>query len=424
MNRVILHSDMNSFYASVECLYHPEYAGKPVAVGGDVENRHGIILAKNQEAKKYDVKTAEALWEARAKCPDLIIVPPNFKLYQRFSKMARNIYYQYTDRVEPFGLDEAWLDVTSNVGDITSGYQIAQEIRQRIKSELGLTVSIGVSWNKIFAKFGSDYKKPDAVTLIGPKNYQGIVYGQDVGDLLYVGRATRKKLRGIGILTIGQLAMTPVDVLRERLGKMGEVLSIFARGLDASEVKVFDPEANDNDLVVKSIGNSMTTPRDLTTYDDVKLVTYLLSESVGMRLREAGYLSSVIGISVRDKELKSFTRQRKIKRPSDLTREIAEAALDVFRTNYNMDKDMAIRSMGVRAMSLVPTTTPIQVDLFTDENKRIKLRSLEKTLDTLKSRYGNNAVRRGLTIGDNLMSTMDIKKDNVIHPIGYFQESR
>lgn len=253
-SRVILHSDCNSFYASVEELHRPELAGLPIAVAGDPENRHGIILAKNQLAKQHKVKTAEAIWEAKQKCPDLVIVPPNYPLYSRFSRMAREIYYDYTDQIETFGLDEAWLCVTGSTHLFGSGEEIAKVISQRIKAELGITVSIGVSWNKIFAKFGSDYKKPDAITVIDKNNYKEIIWPQDVSELLYVGHATARKLKRRGIFTIGQLATTPVDILRSWLGKMGEVLWIFANGYDQSEVKLFDPNENDNDRVIKSIG--------------------------------------------------------------------------------------------------------------------------------------------------------------------------
>ncbi|WP_414732291.1 DNA polymerase IV [Acetobacterium carbinolicum] len=425
MDRIILHVDMNSFYASVECLFRPELKGKPVAVGGDVENRHGIILAKNEEAKNYGVKTAEAIWEAKQKCPDLIILPPNFKSYQYFSKKSREIYNSIDLRVEPFSIDESWIQVDGgNIRSLADGKKIAEDISRRIKNELGLTVSIGVSWNKIFAKFGSDYKKPDAITVIDRKNYKDILYPCDVGDLLYVGRATKKKLNRIGIYTIGHLANASVNELTYCLGKVGRILWVFANGLDMSEVKTFDEETNGNLLAIKSIGNSMTTPRDLTCTDDVKIVVYLLAESVGMRLREAGIFANVVSISVRNKMLQSFTRQIKLRKPTDITKEIAEAALALFQNNYDFADDMAIRSMGVRTMSLVPKTTPIQLDFYHDEAKRMKQKKLEETMDQLRGRYGNNAIRRGITLGDSLFTPMDVKNDNVIHPMGYFQEVR
>lgn len=417
--RVILHSDCNCFYASVEELHHPELHGQPIAVAGDPENRHGIILAKNQIAKKQGVKTAEAIWEAKQKSPDLVIIPPDYPLYQKFSKMARAIYYSYTDRVEPFGLDEAWMDVTGSVHLFGSGEEIAQEIRQRIKRELGITVSIGVSWNKIFAKFGSDYKKPDAVTVINRKNYKDIVWPQEVRELLYVGRSTERKLKRCGVYTIGSLAQTPVDDLRLWLGKMGEILWSFANGWDISEVKPFDPNRNDNDRIIESIGNSITTPRDLLNIDEVKLVLYMLTESVAMRTREAGFKCKTFAISVRDKNLLSFTRQQKLENPTNITTEMAEAAISLFRKNYNFNERSAIRSLGVRAMNLTPEKVPLQLSIFTDEEKRIKQENLDKTIDSLRHRFGNNSVRRAITLGDT-MSDLDPKKDNVIHPVGYF----
>lgn len=206
MERVILHSDMNSFYANVECLYNPKIRDKAVAVGGNPEKRHGIILAKNEKAKKAGVKTGEALWQAIGKCPDLVIVPPNYERYLRYSKLSRKIYNRYSDQVEAFGLDECWIDVTNSIKILGSGENIAQKISSEIQDELGVTVSIGISWNKIFAKFGSDYKKPNAITVINRDNYRKIVWEQEVGDLLYVGRSTKKKLLKYGIYTIGQLA--------------------------------------------------------------------------------------------------------------------------------------------------------------------------------------------------------------------------
>ena len=222
--RTILHSDCNGFYASVECLYHPDVRNKPVAVGGDADKRHGIILAKNEIAKKYKISTGEAIWQAREKCPELVVIKPHFERYMRFSKMCRRIYADYTDCIEPFGLDEAWLDVT---GNSMSGEAIAHEIRKRIKNELGITVSVGVSFNKIFAKLGSDYKKPDAVTVISRENFRDVVFPLDAGDLLYVGRSTKRRLRTLGVHTIGELAAFPLPLLRANFGKWGDILYHF-----------------------------------------------------------------------------------------------------------------------------------------------------------------------------------------------------
>ncbi|WP_414150296.1 DNA polymerase IV [Acetobacterium carbinolicum] len=417
MDRVILHSDMNSFYASVECLYNPEIRDKPVAVGGNPEKRHGIILAKNEKAKKAGVKTGETLGQALGKCPNLVIVRPNYERYLRYSKLSRGIYNRYSDQVEPFGLDESWIDVTNSIKLHGSGEKIANKISSEIKDELGVTVSIGISWNKIFAKYGSDYKKPDAITIITRDNYKQIVWEQDVGDLLYVGRSTKNKLRKYGIYTIGQLASTSVDFLVTVFGKMGVVLWRFANGLDDSPVKPFDEHYNGNERLIKSIGNSITTPRDLKNLRDVKIIIYMLTESVAMRLRETGCYCQTVAIHVRNKELYSFTRQIKLQKPSDLTNEIARAAIDLFVRNYDFSSD--IRSMGVRVTDLVPDSTPIQLDLFGNEELRVRQARLDDTIDGLRKRFGNLAIRRALTIDDQ-MGNLDAKKDHVIYPIGYF----
>lgn len=279
MERVILHSDCNSFYASVECLHRPEIRDKPVAVGGEPEHRHGMILTKNLIAKKYGVKTGEPLWKAKQKCPELIIINPDYKLYMRFSEMARKIYLDYTDRVEPFGIDECWLDVTGSTGLFGNGEKIAQEIRGRIKYELGITVSVGVSFNKVFAKLGSDYKKPDAVTVIAKENYKNIVWPLPVEDLLYVGPATKRKLNSYGINTIGKLANMPQNYLHSYFGKWGDMLHDFSNGIDYSPVAEYNHIRE-----VKSIGNSTTTIRDLVNNEDVKMVLFVLAGSVGRRM--------------------------------------------------------------------------------------------------------------------------------------------
>lgn len=412
MERVILHSDCNSFYASVECLHHPEIRNKPVAVGGDVEQRHGIILAKNQLAKKYNVKTGEALWEAKRKCPDLVIVPPHYHLYERFSRMARKIYLDYTDQVEPFGLDECWLDVTGSAikGD---GVSIANEISSRIKYELGITVSIGVSWNKVFAKLGSDYKKPDAITEIRKDNYREIVCPLPASDLLYVGRATARKLNSYAIHTIGDLAALPEDMIRSWFGKWGEVLHAFSNGLDASPVAAFD-----NSPAVKSIGNSTTAPRDLKTDEDVKIILYVLADSVARRLREQGFKGRVVSISVRDNELSSFTRQHALGKYTNITSEIAQESMRLFATNYRWQRP--IRSIGISISDLVGDTTPTQTDLFFDEHSRERKEHLDAATDWLKDRFGCYSVQPAVLLTDTQLSGFDPKKDHTIHPVGYF----
>ncbi|WKY46904.1 DNA polymerase IV [Eubacteriaceae bacterium ES3] len=417
MERVILHCDMNSFYASVEALYHPELEGKPLAVGGNPEKRHGIILAKNQLAKKAGVKTGETLAQAIAKCPGLVVVRPEYTRYLRFSRLARKIYNRYSDQVESFGLDEAWIDVTNSDKQFGSGFEIAKAISQAVYQELGVTLSIGVSWNKIFAKFGSDYKKPNAITEINKENYREIIWRQEAGDLLYVGRSTQKKLNRHGIFTIGQLAQSNRDFLKFTLGKMGLILWDFANGLDQSPVKFFDETCNGNERAIKSIGNSVTTARDLVNRHDVNLVVCLLAESVAMRLRETGCFCQTVAIHVRNCDLESFTRQKKLVKPTDLTREIYQAAMAIFDDHYVFGP--TIRSIGVRVERLMPNSVPIQLDLFGCEEDRVRQEKLDQAVDRLRRRFGNHSVRRAITVGDKL-GDLDAKKDHVIHPVGYF----
>lgn len=298
MNRTILHSDCNCFYVSVELLHHPELRGKPVAVGGDPEARHGIVLTADYTDKRYGVKTGMALWQAKQVCPDITFLPPRMDLYLRFSRMAQEIYADYTDKREPYGIDESWLDVTDSATLKGDGFHIAQEISSRMKKELGITVSVGVSFNKIFAKLGSDYKKPDAITTMYEDEFQRKAWCLPVSDLLYVGNATNKKLYSMGIRTIGDLAKSDETLLVRKLGKMGSILWAFANGYDESPVKLENTSAP-----VKSVGNSTTTPRDMETDEDVKIVLYILAESVAARLRENGFRCRTVEISVRDKEL-------------------------------------------------------------------------------------------------------------------------
>lgn len=412
MERVILHSDCNSFYASVECLHHPEIRDKPVAVGGDAEERHGIILAKNQIAKGFHIQTGEVLWEAKRKCPDLVIVHPNYHLYERFSRMARNIYLDYTDQVEPFGLDECWLDVTGSAVK-GNGLTIAKEISERIKYELGITVSIGVSWNKVFAKLGSDYKKPDAVTPISKDNFKKIVWPLPAADLLYVGRATERKLTSHGIHTIGDLAAAQEQYLQSWFGKWGEVLHSFSNGYDLSPVATFD-----NSPTVKSIGNSTTAPRDLVNNEDVKIILFVLADSVARRLREQGFKGRIVSISVRDNELSSFTRQHALGKYTNITSEIAEEGIRLFAANYRWLRP--IRSIGISISDLVSDAIPTQTDLFLDERSRQRKEHLDTATDWLKRRFGTMAVQPAVLLTDTRLSGFDPKRDHTIHPVGYF----
>lgn len=414
MERVILHSDMNNCYASIELLYRPELRGKPVAVGGDPEARHGIVLAKDQIAKKAGVKTGMALWQARQVCPDIVFVPPRMDLYLKFSRLAHEIYGEYTDKQEAFGIDESWLDVTESCSIKGDGMTVANQISSRIKKELGITVSIGVSWNKIFAKLGSDYKKPDAITEISRENYKEIVWPLKAEELLYVGRATKRKLNQYGIRTIGELATADRKFLHRTLGKMGVVLSVFANGDDQTPVSYEDEHAP-----IKSIGNSTTTPRDLENETDVSIIVYLLAESVSARLRENHFVGDVIEISVRDNELHSFTRQRKVSMPTNITSEIGSYAMQIFKDNYNWNKP--IRSIGVRVADLMTDTVPVQLDLFNNQERRERQHKMDLAVDEIRRRFGYYSIQRGMMYQDRRLSSVNAKDDHIVHPHGYME---
>ena len=408
--RVILHSDMNNFYASVECVHRPEIRNRPVVVGGDEELRHGIVLAKNYTAKAAGIRTGEALWQAREKCPGLVVLPPNYPLYLRYAKFARQIYADYTSRIEPFGLDEAWLDVSGE-----DGVLIANEIRKRIKNELGVTASVGVSYNKIFAKLGSDIRKPDATTLISRDNFKSVAWPLPVEELLYVGRPTKSKLHRLGITTSGELAATPAPLLRNLFGKVGDVLYTFANGYDDSPVMQMDEES-----LIKSVGNSTTTPRDLTCNEDVKITLFVLCESVCARMREHGFLCRTVAVSVRDNELFRFERQTKLPKPSHISGEIADTAMRLFAENYSWPRP--VRSIGVRCTDLITSNTPFQLSVFSDERKRQKNETLDKTVDAIRKRFGHFCIQRACVLADKPLGGINPKGDHIIHPVGFFKD--
>lgn len=411
MDRIILHSDMNSFYASVECLYHPELSGKPVAVVGDMDQRHGIVLAKNQLAKIHGVSTGEAIWQAEKKCPGLVTLTARYELYMRFSKLARKIYERYTDRIESFGLDECWLDVTGNGWNGENGERLANELRHVIKSELGLTVSVGVSFNKIFAKLGSDLKKPDAVTILSRDNFKEKIYPLPASDLLYVGPATTRKLARYGINTIGAIANSDPNFLHSILGKWGETLWCFASGHDISPVS-----KSDFNMEIKSVGNSMTTYRDMCDYNDVWKVIMALSENVAKRLREQGFRSSLVQIGVKDNSFNFFERQAKLSKPTFTSSELAESAMELFKKNYNFN--VPLRSVGVRACNLCDSSRGIQLDFFSDESKRKQREKIEVSVDQIRKRFGGLSLVRASLLNDDL-TTEQYPLTHVIHPVAF-----
>ena len=417
MERSVLHCDANCYYASVECLYHPEIRDKPVVVGGNEETRHGIVLTGNEKAKKlYSIKTGMSLADARLLCPKLIVMPPNYPGYIRFSKMLRRIYSDYTDMIEPFGLDECWLDVTGSRLLFGSPEEIAEDIRKRVKFELGITVSVGVSWNKIFAKLGSDYKKPDAVTVINKDNYKEIVYPLPVSDLLMVGPATTRKLKNHGIYTIGELADAPPEMLAAFLGKMGYVLHSFANGYENASVSV-----SGSTPLIKSVGNGITAPRDLMNEEDIKSVQYVLAESVARRLREQGLNGRVVSIGIRDKNLFSFTRQSKLSSATNDTRKLQSTALKLFNSNYSFETMPPVRALTVSVSELCDENDSFQLDMFEDNELAERLDRLNHAVDGLKDRFGSDCVRQAFLLKDEKLTGFDPYEKNIIHPVSYFR---
>ncbi len=411
MERKILHVDINNCYASIECSLNSELQGKPVAVGGDPEQRHGIILAKNQIAKGYGIKTGETIWEAKNKCPDLVVLKPRFPIYLRYSKRARAIYESYADRVEPFGIDECWMDVSGYRGDPAI---LAEEIRRRMKEELKITVSVGVSFNKIFAKLGSDMKKPDAVTIISKDNFRDKVWSLPVSDLLFVGRATTAKLLKYGIHTIGELANTRVEFLTDWFGKNGVTLWRFANGLDDSPVMYAGAERE-----VKSVGNGTTAYRDLVNEQDVRVIVFTLAESVAMRLREHKIKACGVSITVRDKDLVTYSRQQKLDIPTSDAVTIARTAMELFSRHHRFDRGAKpVRSVTICGFDVVPENAPIQLDVYTSAERLEKSEQLNKSLDKIRMRYGYTSVKHGVILTDKTFSQFDTTLQNEIHPVG------
>lgn len=406
--RTILHIDMNNFYASVECLYDPSLRGKPVAVVGDVEARHGIVLAKNDAAKACGVATGNPIWMAKQRCPDIVLVPPHYDRYLHHSRLAREIYADYTDRVEPFGLDECWLDVTGSLSLHGNGKTIAEELRRRIREELGITASVGVSFNKVFAKLGSDMKKPDVTTVIPAEGWRENVWPLPVTDLLYVGPSTAKTLHRHYIRTIGDLANASPDFIARRLGKCGTVLQAYAMGLDQSPVARIGETPP-----VKSIGNGTTMPRDMEDGDGLRIVLYILCESVAERLREQGLQCRTVQVSLRGTDLLWRERQAKLDTPSSSAQTIYELAYRLYQDNANGP----LRSIAVRACRL-DHWAAIQMSLLPDVQRSQKLDNLERAVDGIRRRFGRDSVRRGIMLTDTGLSAFHPLIDHPAVPPG------
>ena len=411
--RVILHSDLNNFFASVEIAINPALAGKPLIVCGDPQKRHGIVLAKNEEAKKYGIKTAETVYSALKKCPQLQMIGEHFPEYKRYSRAVRAIYERYTEQIQECSIDECALDMTESVALFGSGEKIAEEIRQAVKNELGLTVSIGVSFNKVFAKLASELKKPDAVTVISKANYKKIVYPLSVDKLWLVGGATAELLHKIGVYTIGQLAETDESVLLRVLGKRGRQVRVYARGEDTEPVK-WEKEKED----LKSIGNSTTLPKDITDKNEVKRWFYALAESVSTRQRALGVgRASTVHIVVRNERMEDFTWQTKVS-PTALCGDIAKTAFELFCKNCPVGTK--IRMLGLTVSGFDYQVEQLSFDsALADSERKIsyeKKERAETAVAKLREKYGYKTLQRGIALEDERLNGLDIrgKKEETI----------
>lgn len=400
---VVLHSDLNNFYATVEKKLFPELEGKPIAVCGDKEMRHGIVLAKSEEAKRFGVKTGDVIWEAKRKCPGLIIRPVRFGVYEEQSRAVREIYGRFTDLVEPFGIDECWLDVTHSK-TFGTGEEIAEKIRRTVKEERGLTVSVGVSFNKVFAKLASDLKKPDAVTVVSRENYREKIWPLPVSQLLFVGKASTQKLKDLGITTIGQLAAADRKMLSSLLGKWGETLSVYARGEDDAPVR----GENDRETL-KSVGNSITHYEDITDRGEIKRLLYVLSESVAARMRDAGLgKADTVHLWVRDCDMGNHTCQKKV-RPTALCGDIAEAAYALFCEKYRAGKP--VRGLGVTASGFDLGIEQLTFEALTgDYDKRARA---EEAVAKIREKHGYSKLQRGIMYEDPVALRMDVRGERL-----------
>ena len=397
-DRIILHCDCNAFYASVECLLHPEYRDVPMAVCGDPDSRHGIVLAKNEKAKKFGVQTAETIWQARRKCPNLVLAPPHREEYVKYSRLVNEIYLRYTDQVEPFSIDESWLDVTGSGLLFGSGPEIADELRRVVEEETGLTISVGVSFNKTLAKLGSDYKKPNATTVLSRDTYRTLLYPLPVDRLLFVGKSAAQRLCQTGIRTIGDLAGAQRETLVSLLGKGGGELWDMANGLEDAPVRRFG-EARE----VKSVGNGMTFRRDLAGPQDVSLAVSVLADSTAARMRRHRIKCTTVQVTIRSPNFHTITRQKRLSAPTSLAAEIKTAALELIAASWN--ERSPIRMLTVTGSGIVPENDAgEQLSLFEtgSAEKREKQEHLETALDKIREKFGRDSLSFGSVLGNDL----------------------
>lgn len=403
----VLHCDLNNFYASVEQVVDPELRKhKYLAVSGDPEARSGIILAKNTEAKKMGVKTGEPIWQARQKCPELVCVLPHFDYYTHYSKRVREIYERFTDRVEGFGLDECWLDVTHS-GIFGTPYEIAEKLRKTVKKETGLTISVGVSFTKTFAKLGSDLKKPDAVTVISRENYKDVVWKLPVAEMLNIGRHTEEKLHDMGIFTLGDLANGSLFALKKKFGMVGERLYRAARGEDEEPVRETGSERE-----IKSVGHGTTTLRDVRTYAEADKVIFFLSDMVATRLRRYGLQGEVVALDIRRNNLTHESKQRKV-RATNVADDVYRVACRLLRQMWNeTPSDLPLRSLTVSVANLSEVGCGYQTSLFDVEDEKDK--NLEYSVDQIRKKFGHNAITRASLLGNDLVSDKLFSEEDLL----------
>lgn len=392
MERIILHCDLNNFYASVACKNNPAFKDIPLAVCGDIEARHGIVLAKNEIAKSFGVKTGEPIWQAKQKCANMIVTGTDFPSYHKYSKMVQAIYARYTDQIEPFGIDECWLDITGSTRLFGSANQIALKIKESVKAELGLTISVGISFNKVFAKIGSDMKKPDAITEIPRERFKEILWNKPAEDMLCIGRATIRALHEFGIYTIGDLAKANPRTLKDRFGVVGEMLHNYANGKDTS------PVANINDYSPpKSIGRSVTTAQDMKNNSDVWPLLLHLTEDITRQLREHQLYAGGVQIHIRTNDLKTREFSSKLPYPTQLTETLAKEGFKLFVQQF--DWHLPLRSAGIRAINLTPNISGTQIGLFDDPIQDVKKEQLESRVYDLRKKYGSDCIIRASVTG-------------------------
>lgn len=412
MERIILHSDLNNFYASVECMENPQLKNKAVAVCGSPQNRHGVVLAKNIIAKSKGIKTGDTVNEAKQKCPNIIFVQPRFDKYIEISKKVRNIYYDYTNLIEPFGIDECWLDVTNSVPLFPSGIAIANEIKERVKNEIGITVSIGVSFNKIFAKLGSDMKKPDAITVISKDDFKDKIWALPINELLYAGRSTTKTLGRLNIFTIGDMAKANPYIINQHLGKNGLMLQLYAQGKDTTPVNSIEYKRE-----IKSIGNGTTMPFDVTNVDDVKIILTLLSESVSKRLINKGLYCQTISLGIKFNTLETIERQMPIQMPTNSAELIFKKALEI----YNNEKiTQPIRALSIRCSNVINKII-VQESLLSQYKRFEKYTKLDDMREEIRQEYGWNGLQKAIMLVNKRLSNLNPTDDNTLQKIAFYK---